>query len=184
MIIFNFEAARGLLFSSYTRVQVDNINLIMREINTQGIDNAQQAAYVLATVYHETAKTMQPIEEYGHGRGRPYYKRVGKFMQRYFGRGFVQLTWYRNYKLFERLLGIPLLKQPNLATTPKYAAKILVLGMKKGLFTGKSLADYTDNNGDCDFIKCRRIINGTDRAALVADYANRFLTCLHRECQP
>ncbi len=29
---------------------------------------------MLATVYHETAKTMQPIEEYGRGVGRDYGK--------------------------------------------------------------------------------------------------------------
>ncbi len=43
-------------------------------------------AYVLATTIHETARTMQPIEEYGRGKGRAYGP-TG-----FWGRGFVQLT--------------------------------------------------------------------------------------------
>jgi hypothetical protein len=28
-------------------------------------------AYMLATTFHETARSMEPIEEFGRGRGRP-----------------------------------------------------------------------------------------------------------------
>ena len=42
--------------------------------------------------------------------------------------------------------------------------------MRKGLFTGKKLSDYISRSG-CDYKQARRIINGVDRASLIADYA-------------
>jgi hypothetical protein len=44
-------------------------------------------AYALATTLHETASTMQPIEEY-NGANQPYGKEDPETHQRYFGRGF------------------------------------------------------------------------------------------------
>src|SRR5574343_1319969 len=58
-------------------------------------------AYILATVYHETAFTYDPISEYGSRRylmSKAYYP--------FYGRGYVQLTWRGNYKVFGDFLGI------------------------------------------------------------------------------
>jgi hypothetical protein len=55
-------------------------------------------AYVLATVYHETASTMEPIEEYGKGAGHSYGEPDPETGQVYDGRGYVQLTWKDNYQ--------------------------------------------------------------------------------------
>jgi hypothetical protein len=46
--------------------------------------------------------------------------------------------------------------------------------MKHGVFTGKALRDYS-RPGRIDFVGARRIINGTDKASLVASYAKEFL---------
>ena len=35
-------------------------------------DDLRWLAYMLATTFHETARTMQPIEEYGKGKGKTY----------------------------------------------------------------------------------------------------------------
>jgi hypothetical protein len=40
------------------------------------------------------------------------------------------------------LLNIPLLENPELALDTNVSAKILVIGMEKGLFTGKKLDNY------------------------------------------
>ena len=40
---------------------------------------------------------MQPIEEYGKGKGRPYGIKDRETGETYFGRGYVQLTWRENY---------------------------------------------------------------------------------------
>ena len=49
-------------------------------------------AYILATDYHETAYTMQPIEEYGKGAGYDYGEPDPVTGEIYFGTGLVQLN--------------------------------------------------------------------------------------------
>ena len=60
----------------------------------------------------------------------------------YYGRGFVQITWKLNYKKFGYLLGLDLVKIPYLALDKSIAAKILCVGMSRGLFTGNKISDY------------------------------------------
>lgn len=153
-------------------------------------------AYALATAYHETAKTMQPIKEYG---GRDYYMRLyditGKDPARakkygntsvgdgakYCGRGYVQLTWKVNYERATRELGIDFVNNPDLAMVPDYASDIMIRGMQEGWFTGKSMKSYLPSVGAANkakFEKARWIINGTDKAALIAEYALIFQAAL------
>jgi len=56
-------------------------------------------------------------------------------------------------------------------------------GMIKGMFTGRKLADYISAERH-DFVNARRIINGTDRASLVAGYAEAFLFALRKARAP
>ena len=155
--------------------QVDNINLIIDMF--EPYNNLHWTAYALATTYHETATTFGPIEEYGKGRGRAYGKPAtnGNI---YYGRGFVQLTWLDNYKTFADRLGIDLMNQPDLALQSDTAARIMSLGMTKGLFTGVSLADFTHADGSLDWLKARAVVNGKDKAATIADYAAKFYDAL------
>jgi len=55
-------------------------------------------------------------------------------------------------------------------------------GMEEGWFTGVKLDDVIDDkiDGDehADFIRARRIINGSDRAEKIAGYADQFLAAL------
>ena len=60
-------------------------------------------AYALATTYHETSATMQPIEEYGKGEGSSYGKEDPETHQTYYGRGFRATNLER--KLSEGRLG-------------------------------------------------------------------------------
>jgi hypothetical protein len=127
-----------------------------------------QCAYVLATAYHESAHTMKPITEMGglnYLKSKPYYP--------FIGRGYVQLTWEANYKKAGTRLGVDFVKNPWLLLQAKYAAPILVIGMAEGWFTGKSLSSYITLSKS-DFIGARRIINGTDRASLIAGYAQQY----------
>lgn len=141
-----------------------------------------QLSYVLATVYHETAATMEPIEEYGKGKGRSYGEPDPQTGKTYYGRGYVQLTWKANYEKMQPCLylasGHPaplsLVINPDMALEPLYAMQIAAYGMLEGVFTGKKLADYINDKG-INFFDARRIINGTDRAELVAGYANEAL---------
>jgi hypothetical protein len=50
------------------------------------------------------------------------------------------------------------------------AYRIMSVGMIQGLFTGAKLADFVDGER-CDYRNARRIVNGLDRAELIAGYA-------------
>lgn len=127
-----------------------------------------QLAYLLATAYHETAHTMRPVREYGsenYLRSKPYYP--------YVGMGYVQLTWKANYQKASEKLGVDFVSNPQKLLEPAYSAEIIALGMKEGWFTGKKLSDYITLQKS-DFVGARRIVNGTDKASLIAGYAKEY----------
>lgn len=158
-------------------------------------------AYGLATAYHETAGTMQPIKEYG---GNAYFRRMydieGERPAKakelgntvpgdgilYPGRGYPQTTGKANYrkatlKLREAGIDVDLVANPDLMLRPDIAAFVMISGMEEGWFTGKKLADYLPGSGPAtlkQFRESRRIINGLDRADDIADYAIRFQKAL------
>ena len=134
-------------------------------------------AYMLATAKWETAHTMQPIEEYGHGAGKPYGQPDPVTGQTYYGRGYVQLTWKANYQKMGDLLGIDLVNDPALALDPDVASEVLFKGMEGGLFTGVGLPRYFNTTTD-DPVDARRIINGTDHANDIAEIHREFLAAL------
>lgn len=139
-------------------------------------------AYGLATAYHETAATLQPIREYGRGKGRKYGV-PGKHGQIAYGRGYVQLTWDTGYEKADQKLGLGgrLTSNYELALDPEIAAAIMVRGMAEGWFTGKKLADYLPSDGPSSvqpYREARRIINGTDKADLIASHAMTFQEAL------
>ena len=153
-------------------------------------------AYMLATAYHETAHTMQPIREHG---GPEYFRRMYDVTgarsatakrygnvnpgdgARYYGRGYVQLTWRVNYERASRELGVDFVGNPDAALSPVHAAKIARLGMSEGWFTGQTLRRHLGNDSAAtrgQFIAARGIINARDRAALIAGYAMNFQAAL------
>jgi len=179
----------SLFDNSISTKQFEGIETIMTAFNASGFTDARYLAYMYATVYHETAKTMQPIEEYGKGKKYDYGKKL-KMSRKpyttpdllYYGRGYVQLTWYENYANMGKILNLPLLEHPELCLTAVVSAKIMIEGMTKGKssfgdFTGKCLENYITKD-KTDFINCRRIINGLDKAELIASYANDFHNAL------
>ncbi|AXL52991.1 putative eF hand domain protein [Paraburkholderia caffeinilytica] len=99
---------------------------------------------------------------------------------KYRGRGLVQITWKANYENFTPIVGVNLADQPDEALSWKNAAVIMVEGMIRGIFTGKKLSDYI-NEFHADYVGARRIINGTERNIVFAEYAKKFETLL-MEC--
>jgi len=177
-----------------TQSQVSALNHIVSAIDADKSITYPQGAYILATTWHETATTMQPIAEYGKGKGRTYgrwYKNSkdqvytfkdgsgttvylqSDYPHLYYGRGYVQLTWYFNYENASKKIGVDFLNNPDLVMNKNHAVKIMVQGMKDGWFTGKKLSDYI-NQSKKDYVGARRIINGMDKASLIAGYAETF----------
>lgn len=139
----------------------------------------EDTAYVLATAYHETDR-FRAMEEYGKGDGRDYGEPVLLIRgetAKYHGRGFVQLTWLRNYAIMSGYIGEDLVNEPDRAKSPDIAAKVIWEGMIRGHFTGRALADYIQT-GAVDYVQARRIVNGTDKADLIAGYAQEFEAAL------
>ena len=175
-----YNTIRPMFGGHLSQSQADSIETILDA--SSSITDERHLAYILATCFHETAKTMQPIEEYGKGKGHTYghkIKRSGLHYtvpdHIYYGRGYVQLTWYENYKYLGLLIGKDLLNHPELALLPEIAAKIM--GMTKGCFTGVNLNTYF-NDHRTDAENARRIINGTDVAKIIAGYYNTFYKAL------
>ncbi len=189
-----YDAVRDSLGSgTLSQGQVDGFEVLLKEAEKRGT-STEWNAYILATVWHETAFTMQPVREtlattdaqaitrldkaYAAGKlgsvSKPYW-RTG-----YFGRGYVQLTHDFNYKKMGEWLGIDLLNDPSLALIPDNAAKILFEGMIRGMFTAKKLSDFLDNVDEYDeedlreFTAARAVINGKDKAKAIGNYALKF----------
>lgn len=147
--------------------------LILKEAEAANLSLPQQA-YVLATAYWETNRTMLPVEEayyLGPARAEAYRRKLRYYP--WHGRGFVQLTWERNYIHAAQRTGADLIGRPELAMDPDIAAKVLVLGSREGWFTGRRLAEFT-LFGRFDYLEARRIINGRDCAAQIAAIANEY----------
>lgn len=147
----------------------DTIHAIINESRRQGLSNPQ-IAYILATTQHETAGSFQPVEEgYYLGTKAASYQKTLRYYP-FYGRGYVQLTWEDNYRLYSKKTGACLVKNPALALRPDVALFVLVDGMKHGAFTGLTLTHYINANR-CDWTKARRIINGMDCADKIAGIA-------------
>ena len=171
-----YAAIRPMFGGKLKQAQVDGIELILREAGKLPVSHK---AYLLATTFHETAQTMQPIYERGR---RSYFNKyepgtkIGKVLGNtmagdgylYRGRGFVQLTGRANY----RKAGLE--NKPDEALQPDVAAVILVTGCSSGWFTGRKLSDYLPG----DYYNARRVVNGVDKAYTVAAYASQFEAAL------
>lgn len=174
-----FSGFRQHFDDSLSQFQVDGINFLLDSFETDGAwKHIPHIAYALGTIYHETAGTMQPITERGpksyfdkYNAGTRIGKRLGNTETgdgyKFRGRGYVQLTGRANYTRE----GIE--NSPEKALHPPTAFDIMTGGMFKGRYTGKKLSDYISDTGK-DYKEARRIINGTDQAAKIANYANQF----------
>jgi hypothetical protein len=186
-----FTASYEKVFSKLTASQYEGIDQILGFIQLDPyITDDHWGAYMLATVKHECANSFHPITEFGadsyfnkYEPGTTIGARLGNTKAgdglRYKGRGYVQITGRANYlKLSTKLgLGKALIAQPALALEPVNAYRIMSVGMRDGLFTGKKLSTYVNDAG-CDYVNARRIINGQDKAVEIADYADKLESAL------
>lgn len=208
-----FAYARRAPFGGrLSQAQVDGTSAILAEAERRRLPD-EQTAYVLATAFHETGGRMQPIEENLNyttaaqikktwpsrfstvAAAQPYVRnpqalankvyggRMGNIRPNdgwlYRGRALAQITGKDNYKKYG--LG----DNPDAALEMATAIRILFDGMINGKFTGKRLADFFDG-GKEDPVGARAIVNGTDKASLIAGYYRNFLDSLvaAREMKP
>lgn len=199
-----YDAIRGgkLFSEGFTKEQVSGMeNLLNVWEDYFAKDSDFLLAYNLGTAYHETAHTMQPIKERG---ARSYFNKyepgtkLGKMLgntqpgdgYRYLGEGHVQNTGRANaLKATRRInevfgLNVDLVKNPDQRGNPFVSAISLFLGNKEGWWTGKDLLDFIDGVAESEaedlreFVESRRVVNGTDKAAQIADGAMVFYKAL------
>lgn len=187
---FFFDTVRITLFGgSLRQTQVDGMTgfLNLWEASYAANDD-RWLAYILGTAHHEVDMRMQPIHEYG-GNGyffrmydingdRPAVaRRLGNLTPgdgvAFHGRGFVQLTGRSNYQDWKNRLGQDLTGNPDLVLRLDISTQIIFNGMMLGTFTGKKLGDYFNPTTD-DWVNARRVVNGTDKANLIAGYAKKY----------
>lgn len=97
--------------------------------------------------------------------------------QAYFGRGYVQLTWWSNYATAGVALGrgLDLLMNPELVKTPEVAYELMSQGMRtgRGFSNGRSFSQYF-SAGSTNYVAARGMVNGSDHAADIAGIAQQF----------
>ncbi len=143
-----------------------NIPIIAKALESEGILDSNVFAYALATVEHETDETFAPIDEI---YGRRSARRLGyEGGTNFFGRGFIQITHLRNYrKIGERIgMGDSLVRNPELASGPEIAAKILAAFFKDNNVANLASQGY--------FVAAREPINPDINARSVARLAMKY----------
>ncbi|UMY65376.1 MULTISPECIES: glycoside hydrolase family 19 protein [unclassified Flavobacterium] len=191
---FFFDSIKPTLFAGkFNQKQVDGMSAILDEWDAKhATSDIRWLAYMLATTYHETGHTMQPIEEWGKGKTYAYGSRVKMAKDKagnripytdtteiFYGRGFVQLTWYENYDKAGKKLGQNFLHNAAGVMDLKNATKILFLGMTEGWFTAKKLSDYFNATTE-DWKNARKIINGLDKAEQIQGNALAFKAAIRK----
>jgi hypothetical protein len=179
------------LFGSLRQEQVDGMDAILNGWEGRAPNgDIRWLAYMFATAFHETNRTMQPVRE-AYWLSEQWRKNNLRYYP-YYGRGYVQLTWRENYKRAGDFVGVNLVQSPDLAMDAENAAIIMFVGMDEGWFRGdargrQTLARYFSNAAN-DPVGAREIINGREvktingrrvlLANIIADYHESFRRAL------
>ena len=185
-----FDGVRNALFGgALTQMQVDGQNVLlgMYESGYAGtpFTDLRWLAYLLSSVYHETAQRMWPLREFGEGAGHDYGEVDPETGQAYYGRGLIQITWRDNYSRASKKLSLSderdLEWHPDVALDSLVAARIAFRGMAEAWFTGKKLGEFFNDTAD-DPVGARAIINNDvgKNGQKIADYHADFLDAIKK----
>ena len=107
--------------------------------------------------------------------------------QAYFGRGYVQLTWWSNYAASGVAIeqGLDLLLDPELVKQPAVAYAVMSHGMRtgKGFANGHKFGMYFTATVT-NYTGARHMVNGSDHSADIAAIAVKFEAILRKASQP
>ena len=193
MLKLDWTKVRAIFGGKLSQEQVDGLNIILDTVNSSefNVKDKRIAAYILATSFWETGRTMQAVKEKTDKTGEAYFfrmydikgsrpqvaKRLGNLYPgdgvKFAGRGQVQLTGRTNYFNMGNYLKLDLINNPDLLLDNKVSARVLVHGILEGSFTGVGINRYVTNL-KTDYVNARRIINGVDKANEIASIATQF----------
>lgn len=190
-----FAAIRPAFGNKLSQPHVDGMKAILDAAAENGVTDPHHVAHILAHVRRETGGYMSPIKETvmpSHKDKNPSDAEVIRRLDRAFasgkltwvkkpywrdgefGRGQIQLTHASNRAKFGIKNRDDLLKLP-------VSARVAVVGMRDGMFTGKKLSDYSFPAAlDAPPKRNpRRIVNGQDGSdAEVAKFHRQFYAAL------
>ncbi|VEF33263.1 peptidoglycan-binding domain-containing protein [Stenotrophomonas muris] len=143
--------------SGFGLTRDQSVEMIVRTCIDNGVTDHRQIAYVLATAQHESRDFAAPEEDWGRKQAVDLRYFGG---EEYFGRGFAHLTHVNNYERLGEALGMgrELVEHPERAAQADIATKVLVVGMRDGLF-GARLSDNVNAN-HADYRQARASVNG------------------------
>ncbi len=202
-----FAYARRAPFGGrLSTAQVAGCNAILDEWQRRRLEDWRVVAYDLATAFHETGGTMQPVREKG---GRSYFMRryditgarpdkareLGNIHPgdgaKFPGMGHVQSTGRANARragdIIAEVLGrrIDFEKEPERLMEMDISVALLIEGMERGVWTGRRIRQYFLPQGRYSAADAhstakaaRACVNGRDKADLIARYWKSFLDAL------
>lgn len=175
-LIKRFFYSANFNYPGLSDTQKRGVNSILQAWQKWGDGDKRKLAYILATAQVENRLGIYPRELGNYDYFLKYDGRLGNNQPgdgyKYRGAGFVQLTGKNNYRKMSDIVNIDLVNNPDLAANFPTAAKIIVVGMMKGSFTGKKLSDYFNLSGT-NWTGARRIVNA-DSGDKAAGYAKEF----------
>ncbi|WP_051888150.1 glycoside hydrolase family 19 protein [Caballeronia sordidicola] len=184
---------------------IESINGFFDLWKVHGDGDQRKLAYILATARRESQGTWRPVREApGCGTdetcrekaigkllssralasGRPVAENYAKPAwngQRYYGRGYIQLTFPVNYKRADDKLvtGTKLFDKPDSVMEERIAQTILVRAMMEGWYGAKRPLSYWLNAQSEDWLNARNNVNpGSPNKAVTAESAKEINGCL------
>lgn len=193
--------ARATRLTADQKVAVISILDVWAE---QGDNDKRKLAYILATARRESQGSWRPIREAPKcgtdelcreraiGRllasraklgkaPRPNYARPAANGQRYYGRGFIQLTHEGSYLCASEKLGMgsTLHNHPDRVMESPVAQTILVRAMMEGWYGSKKPLSFYFNAGQSDWLNARNNVNpGSPHKPIMAASAREIDACL------
>lgn len=183
----------------FNQWQADALNAVLNVWDTDdGLHNDSRLAYILGTIYHESAHSVYPVREgscetdegsvaYSKYIYRKrittydYFERDPQTKQSYYGRGQVQITFKDNYDVNGGRLGLGsrLVTAPDDTLSYEISAKLAVLGAYHGWYRKRYAVKNYDFENDADWLRARDVIIGAGRGAQdIASFARKFLPML------
>lgn len=167
-------------FGKLNDSQVEGLETMLKGFDeTPHFNLATQYANILAQTARETNWTFKPKVEGYYIKGNRkkalynYYARNNPSALRtifpygwdsnltYEGRGRTQTTHLFNYMNISEALDIDCVENPDLLLDDETDIKVLLHCYHTGLWTGKKLTDYINDN-KTDYKNARRVVNGLD----------------------
>ena len=151
-------------------------------------ENLRYSAKGLRRTFKKYFTEAQAVEYAGNPvaiANRVYANRLGNGSEAsgdgwlYRGRGHIQITGKANYRKMSEVAGVDLVTDPDRALDAAISIKVMVIGMRDGMFTGRSLENVAEPEGTPpDFINDRAVVNGTDQAKKIARLCDIFYEAL------